>query len=226
MEIKTITKRLILNVPVSCYLVRISSGFILIDTGRSNKRKAIEKELEDAGCHPGDLKLIVLTHGDFDHSGNAAYFRKKFGSQIAMHKDDSGMVEQGDMLWNRNTRTTLTRMIKFLFRLSKSDRFKPDFYVDEGYDFSKYGFDAKVLEIPGHSRGSIGILTSSGELFCGDLLANVGKPDVSSIIDDANAAHASVEKLKNLKISTVFPGHGQPFPMDQFVKTHQDAFAK
>jgi len=87
-------------VSVNCYLVRTGDGFILIDTGRTNKRSAIEKELESAGCQPGNLTLIVLTHGDFDHCGNAAYLRKKFGTQIAMHKDDSGMVERGDMLWN------------------------------------------------------------------------------------------------------------------------------
>lgn len=222
MEIATITKPFILNVSVNCYLVRTNKGFVLIDTGRPNKRNAIEKELESRNCHIGDLKLIVLTHGDFDHCGNAAYFRKKFGAQIAMHKADSGMVGQGDMLWNRRKRNVLTRNVfKLLFRLGKSNRFVPDLFIDEGYDFSEYGFDAKVLEIPGHSKGSIGVLTSSGDLFCGDLLANVGKPSIWSIIDDPDAARASVERLKSLQINTVFPGHGQPFSMELFMKTRQ-----
>lgn len=221
LEINTITTPFIFNVSVNCYLVRTGDGFILIDTGRTNKRGAIEKELESAGCQPGNLTLIVLTHGDFDHCGNAAYLRKKFGTQIAMHKDDSGMVERGDMLWNRNKQNILIRIVfKLFFRLSKSDRFKPDLYVDEGYDFSGYGFDAEVLDIPGHSKGSIGILTASGDLFCGDLLANVDKPEIWSIIDDSVAAHASVEKLKRLQINAVYPGHGQPFPMELFMKTH------
>ncbi|MDH5266973.1 MAG: MBL fold metallo-hydrolase [Candidatus Bathyarchaeota archaeon] len=221
LEINTLTTPFVFNVSVNCYLVRTGDGFILIDTGRTNKRGAIEKELESAGCQPGNLTLIVLTHGDFDHCGNAAYLRKKFGTQIAMHEDDSGMVERGDMLWNRNKQNILIRIIfKLFFRLSKSDRFKPDLYIDEGYDFSGYGFDAKVLDIPGHSKGSIGILTASGDLFCGDLLANVAKPEVWSIIDDSVAAHASVEKLKRLQINTVYPGHGQPFPMELFMKTH------
>ena len=219
MEIRTITTPFIARASVNCYLVRISNGFILIDTGRTNKRNAIEKELESADCHPGNLKLIILTHGDFDHSGNAAYLGKKFGSQIAMHQGDSGMVEHGDMLWNRSKKNILIRIAFKLFRLGKSDRFKPDLYIDERYDFSENGFDAKVLEIPGHSQGSIGILTSSGELFCGDLLANIEKPDIWSIIDDSDAAYASIEKLKTLQINTVFPGHGQPFPMNLFKKT-------
>jgi len=221
LEINTITMPFVFNVSVNCYLVRTGDGFVLIDSGRTNKRGAIEKELESAGCRPGNLGLIVLTHGDFDHCGNAAYLRRKFGAQIAMHRDDSGMVERGDMLSNRNKQNILFRVIFRLFiRLSKSDRFKPDLYIDEGYDFSGYGFEARVLDIPGHSKGSIGILTATGDLFCGDLLANVDKPDMWSIIDDSVAAHASVEKLKSLQINTVYPGHGQPFPMELFMKTH------
>ena len=129
------------------------------------------------------------------------------------------MVERGDMLWNRNKQNILIRIIlRLFFTLSKSDRFKPDLYNNKGYDFSGYGFDAKVLDIPGHSKGSIGILTASGDLFCRDLLANVDKPEIWSIIDDPVAAHNSVEKLKRLRIKTVYPGHGQPFLMELFLK--------
>ena len=200
----------------NCYLVKTDTGFILIDTGRASKRTKLEKELESAGCNPGNLKLIVLTHGDFDHTGNCAYLRKKFGTKIAMHYDDSGMVERGDMFWNRKTGNILIRIIvNALFRISK---FKPDLTIDEGYDLSEYGLDAKVLYLPGHSKGSIGILTAGGDLFCGDLLMNMDKPDLSSVIDDSAEANTSVEKLKSLRINTVYPGHGKPFPMSSFTK--------
>ncbi len=104
------------------------------------------------------------------------------------------------------------------FRLNKSDRFKPDLFIDEGYDFSKYGFNAKVLAIPGHSKGSIGILTPSGDLFCGDLFINTDKPAKNIIIDDLNEMNARVEKLKRVQINTVYPGHGQPFPIKLLIK--------
>ena len=67
---------------VNCYPIETDTGYILIDTGCSNKRSELEKELERAGCKPGNLKLIVLTHGDFDHTGNANYLREKFGALI------------------------------------------------------------------------------------------------------------------------------------------------
>lgn len=191
------------------------SGYILIDTGSSNRRTDLEKELISAGCKPGNLKLIVLTHGDFDHTGNAAYLRSTFGTRIVMHYDDSGMVEYGNMFFNRNMPNMLIRMIiPGFFGFGKSKRFIPDLYVDEGYSFSGYGFDAEVVSIPGRSKGSIGILTAGGDLFCGDLLENTKKPALNTLIDQSATANASIEKLKTLEIDTVYPGHGKPFPMD------------
>lgn len=217
-EIKTIRLALAYRLgSVNCYLIRTEIGYILIDTGGTNKRTELEKVLENEGCQTGNLKLIVLTHGDFDHIGNAAYLRNKFGTKIAMHYDDSGMVEHGDMFWNRKKTNLFIRMIaSVMFKLNKSDRFKPDLYFKDGSDLLEYGFNAKVLSIPGHSRGSIGILTNNGDLFCGDLFENMGKPVLNSIMDDSTAANTGVEKLKSIKIDTVYPGHGTPFPFEQF----------
>jgi glyoxylase-like metal-dependent hydrolase (beta-lactamase superfamily II) len=219
LAIRTITTPFVFHITVNCYLVKTDSGFILIDTAKADKRGLIEQELERAGCRPGNLKLIILTHGDFDHCGNAAYMRAKFGTKITMHQADIGMVEHGDMLWNRKKPNFVVRtLMQFLFRLSKADRFKPDFYIKEGDRLTVYGFDAEVIEIPGHSKGSIGLLTSDCDLFCGDLLANVSKPDLWSIMDDRVAATASVEKLRGREIAIVYPGHGKPFPMQAFLK--------
>ena len=223
---------------VNCYLANTANGYVLIDTGCAKQRADLDKELASAGCRPGDLKLVVLTHGDFDHTGNAAYLRNKFGARIAMHQGDSGMVEWGDMFWNRKKGNSLPRTIApILFGFGKAERFVPDLYVEDGDDLSTYGFAAQVLHLPGHSKGSIGILAASGALsagsgqtpltdsgqilFCGDLLSNKDEPALDDIIDDEAAARASVERLKSLDISTACPGHGKPFPMEQFIKTNR-----
>ncbi len=182
-----------------------------------NQRSTIETKLRNAGCHSENLKLIILIHGDIDHCGNAAYFRQKFGTKIAMHHADLGMVERGDMFWNRRKPNIFIKIIfSLLFRLDRSDRFKPDLYLKDGDTLAEYGLDARILELPGHSKGSIGVLLANKNLFCGDLLGNIDKPKLWSIIDDPSAASASVEKLKNSGINTVYPGHGKPFLMEQF----------
>lgn len=219
LDINVISTSFIFNITVNSYLIKTSSGFILIDTAKSGKRAEIEKALHQAGCEKGDLNLIILTHGDFDHCGNAAYLREKFGTKITIHQDDSGMVENGDMFWNRNQPNFLVRMLMSLFfRLSRADRFVPDFYIKANDTLSNYGFDAQVIELPGHSKGSVGLLTVDGDLFCGDLLGNLDKPELWSIIDDPKSANLSVEKLKHYEINTVYPGHGKPFLMPELFK--------
>lgn len=204
---------------VNCYLVQTDAGFVLIDTGSSNARAALERELANAGCQPGDLKLIVITHGDFDHIGNAAWLRTKFGAKIAMHGDDAGMAERGDMFWNRTGGNRLIRVLApILFGFSRANRFKPDVSIADGDDLSEYGFNAQVVSIPGHSKGSIGVLTTDGNLFCGDLFENIVKPTLNSIMDDVATANASVGKLERLNVKTIYPGHGNAFPMETFRK--------
>lgn len=208
---------------VNCYLLTIEKGFVLIDTGFSKNRADVKKELESAGCTNETLRLIILTHGDFDHSGNAAYLREKYNSKIAMHSDDQGMVEKSDLFYNRSVNflvRIMGKIILFFLRggLKKNERFTPDLHVGDGYDLSEFGLDATVVHIPGHSKGSIGILTNTGDLFCGDLLENTDKPAKNSLISDKKAYSESVQKLKGLKINMVYPGHGEPFPMKQFME--------
>jgi hydroxyacylglutathione hydrolase len=204
---------------VNCYLIQDAAGYLLVDTGSSHQRAALESELERAGCRTGNLKLIVLTHGDFDHTGNAAYLRQKFGANIALGEGDAGMAERGDMFWNRQKPNRLLNMLSSsLFGFGAAQRFAPDLFLRDGDDLSAYGFDARAISIPGHSLGSIGLLTAGGDLFCGDLLISTRGPALNSILPDRAAAIASLEKLKNLPIRTVYPGHGEPFTMDIFIR--------
>ena len=199
---------------VNSYLIRTGGGCVLIDAGGSNARKVLHGHLESAGCMPGSLQLILLTHGDFDHIGNAAYLRSVFGAKIAMHRDDSGMAERGDMFVNRRRPNILIRALLPIFTgFGTSERFTPDILLEDEYDLSQHGLEAKVISLPGHSRGSIGVLTASGGLFCGDLFENTKVPALNSLMDDPVAANASTARLEALKIGTVYPGHGQPFEM-------------
>jgi glyoxylase-like metal-dependent hydrolase (beta-lactamase superfamily II) len=207
---------------VNCYLVETDSGFVLLDTGPPNQGATLVEALLTAGCRPGaaNLQLIVLTHGDFDHIGNAAYLRQRYGAKIAMHKDDAGMAERGDMFWNRSSGGALMRwLVPILFRFGETCRFRPDIYLEEGDTLVRYAFDAQVISVPGHSRGSIAILTAAGDLFCGDLFDNTKQPAMSAIMDDPATGEASLAKLERLGIHTVYPGHGQPFPMVSFLSS-------
>jgi hydroxyacylglutathione hydrolase len=205
---------------VNCYLVKTDAGYFLIDTGFHARRANLVQELDRAGCKPGNLKPILITHGDLDHTGNCAYLRKKHGTEIAAHHNEAEAVESGNMALSRKSKPGLIAgtLLSFFSLLSKSDRFKPDLYVKDGHDLSAYGFNAQALFIPGHSKGSIGILTANRDLFCGDLLWNMGKPEPQPNIDDLADLTASIERVNDPQIRAVYPRHGRPFLMEQFMQ--------
>ena len=193
----------------NCYLIKNHTGFILIDTGDKSKRKKLEKELDKSGCTSKNLKLILITHGDSDHTGNCAYLKEKYNTKVAMHFRDEKKLNQRRI---NKTSKFLFRSILYFFR--KIESFEPDLNVDEGFSLSTYGMNARILYLPGHSKGSIGVLTDDGDLFCGDLFTNNKKPQLNRINENKREIISSLWKLKNFFIHTVYPGHGAPFPIN------------
>jgi hydroxyacylglutathione hydrolase len=201
---------------VNCYLIEAGAGFVLVDTGAPNSRVRLQDNLRRLGCGPGKLGLILLTHGDFDHTGNAACLRRVFGCRIGMHADDANMAETGDMFSNRRRSNPILRVLApRLIGFGRADRFAPDMILEDGSSLAACGLDARVVSIPGHSKGSIGILTADGNFFCGDLLENIRQPALNSLMDDYLAGLTSLAKLRGLGIKKIYPGHGAPFLIER-----------
>lgn len=197
---------------VNCYLVHNQNGYFLIDTGGPNNEKMLIQELEKAGCQPDKLVLIIITHGDFDHIGNAAYLKNRFALKIAMHPDDAGMAENGNMFFNRKSPNFLVKILAPLFiGFGKSRRFNPDIILKNSDMLTPFGLEARVISLPGHSKGSIGIRLDNGDLISGDLLDNTKEPAFTTLMDDQTAANTSFMRLQHEGIKTVYPGHGEPF---------------
>jgi len=196
------------------YLITAEGGFVLIDTSVAGRRRALVASLEAAGCQPGDLRLIVITHVHSDHVGNAAFLHERYGAPIALHEGDAGKAERGDMFWRPDGLTgamKAARAISGLVRIARFEAFTSDVLLPDGRSLAEWGLDATVHHLPGHSPGSICVLTGDGALFCGDLLTNRGGPSRNSIIDVQHAYDASVAALADMAFTTVYPGHGQPF---------------
>jgi hydroxyacylglutathione hydrolase len=212
-SIQTITTHA-MGIAVNSYLVQARNVFFLIDTGMAKSIRQLDKELRNAGCHPGNLKWVLLTHGDFDHSGNSAFLREQYGARIAMHPGDLENVQSGDMFRNK----TVSPLAKFLIRamfaltgLSSFQTFSPDTFLQDGQELAEYGWDAKVIHLPGHSKGSIGFLTQDGVLFCGDQFENTKKPGVNTLGDNLTQMRQNLQKLTGYNVKIVNPGHGSAF---------------
>ncbi len=212
---------------VNCYLLAAGDGkFILVDSGLSMGRGRLLKALEQAGCQPGKLSLVLITHADSDHTGSAAYLRRRYGAKIALHPAEVKAAESGNMLDDRKKQGLLTRLAFSLFKPAAADRFSPDFTVEDGQDLSTYGLPGgRVVGLPGHTFGSIGVLVDQGDpsqgsgqvLLCGDMLMmrksgpRVGYGNPADFKD-------SLEKLKAMPVRMFYPGHGDPFSKEVFLK--------
>lgn len=209
---------------VNCYLIKGTDGYILFDTGGSlvmdktftNRRTLLLNELKKAGCTQQSLSLIILTHGDCDHAGNAAYLKSHFNAQIAMHGGDKSLVEKPILeKWMKSFqyRSWVYRTVFRLFNKPVTEAvrkalddfmpFSPDILLEDGYDLSPYGLNGKVIHLPGHTDGAIGILTDAGNLIAGDT------PAPNAV--DFNKMDESIRKLKAFPVKMIYPGHGKPY---------------
>jgi hydroxyacylglutathione hydrolase len=209
----------------NAYLIKCNNKFVLIDAGPYDCCDQLEQGLSEAGCVPGNLAMIIATHAHFDHIGNFAYLQKRYGAIIGMNTRDLPLVNGEPP--HAEYRSAMVRIVapflQWMFRKrvcevnTHFERFKPDIFLDEGYDLGVYGINAKIIDIPGHTKGSIGVLTNDGVLFSGDCINSMmGHPGISLFADNYDDLDSSIAKLKRLAVKTVYSGHGDPFPIAIF----------
>lgn len=71
---------------------------MMVDAGVPNKMGVFKRRLDGKGIRPEEIKLIVLTHSHFDHSGSAHEIRDLTGAEIAIHESERVYLENGGMI--------------------------------------------------------------------------------------------------------------------------------
>jgi len=151
---------------------------------------AVQKIVDDADEKGLKVKYIILTHGHFDHTGGLDFFKEAF--------KDAKLVackKEAKMLFDRS--------------LSKGKGgIVADLWVKDQDTLKLGNSELKFIETPGHSKGSMCILTGN-TLFSGDTLfqASIGRTDLPG--GDFEEIKQSIqEKLYVLPdITRVLPGH-------------------
>ena len=192
---------------VNCYIVVGKDKAILIDTGRKKYRERILDK-----CKEYHVSLIVLTHGHMDHCQNAAYLANALNIPIAMSKKDLNMIP--DNRKQKMSAKTLLGKIVLLVSLSSFEKdtldiFEPMLYLQDGDNLNEYGVDAKVVELPGHTEGSIGLEIEGDKLFVGDALMNMFYPTISMLYTDKDKMLESAKRIGEMGAKTIYFGHGK-----------------
>ena len=193
----------------NCYLVSDGKNAVLFDTASGEYLQQVIDE-----CSKYDLKLIVLSHPHFDHAENADALSKKFNVPVAYNEADDGIFDdynsQPLFSYGIVGFVVLKASLKVL---SQTKVIRPEnrFFVKEGDTLADYGFpDIKVVELPGHSMGSIGLLVSDDAMLVGDALDNWIRPATAHLYTDLEAEKKTVEKIRSYGKRTYYYGHGKP----------------
>jgi glyoxylase-like metal-dependent hydrolase (beta-lactamase superfamily II) len=140
------------------------------------------------------LKLIVSTHGHWDHVGDNAAVAEHTGAQIAVHHLDAHRLITPQPLFAP-------------FEIVPS---VPAVELAEGGVVRFGEIRLRVLHTPGHTEGSVCLLAEDdGLLFSGDTLFPGGWGRVDFPGGDAEAMVGSIARLAGMEDRLrVLPGHG------------------
>lgn len=193
---------------VNSYLIEEHGRAILVDTGRNGSEEKIL-----AQCRKTKVELILLTHGHVDHVQNTAYLKKKLGVPVAIHKEDLSLIKDNFSEPLRFQGMLGMAVAEVSAKSSETDRipeFTPEIFINEGDWLKDYGINARIMGLPGHTRGSIGIDIDEKAAIVGDALMNMFYPGLSLVYWDRAEMLKSADKISALGARKVYFGHGSP----------------
>ena len=170
----------------------VPGGAILIDAGLDGP--AIDAEMAEQGLRPHQ---VFCTHGHFDHAGSAAYFQKKYGCQVFMHRSDARTLKSSNFL---------LMVLKIPHRIEQPEVT----YIDASFSIDVGGHALRYLSAPGHTPGSC-VIEFGTTWFTGDTIYSRGVGLSSMPGEDSQLLRQSILHLWD-GINTgrlICPGHGE-----------------
>ncbi len=112
------------------------------------------------------------------------------------------------------------KILSKLLQNTKLDRIRADVSLVDGLRLDEFGCDAYILETPGHTAGSISLITAAGDAIIGDVIMGgfwvAGYIPVNLAItilaDDLTQAMSSLDSILAKTSGTLYVGHGGRWP--------------
>jgi hydroxyacylglutathione hydrolase len=195
MDNRLIIKRLVVgSLSANCFIVGEAAGLegMVIDPGGNSEQ--ILRAIADSGL---DIKIIVLTHGHSDHIAALYDIQDRTGAEVAIHVDDADFLEGRDSFSSQ-------------FGISYKTPHPPDRLLRESDEMVIGNTCFKVMHTPGHTPGSICLLTAD-KVFTGDTLFCRG---IGTTMMPGSSRSQLINSIQTRLMvlpddTTIYPGHGR-----------------
>ena len=151
------------------------------------------------------IRALIITHGHLDHILAAGELKISFNIPIYGNKKDTFLITKMPQQARKYLKTTALP-IKIDFNVGEVDKIK---LGDETLE---------VVETPGHPPGSISLYCKNSKIaFVGDLIfkdGSVGRSDFG-YSNKLKLKRSIAGILKLPKETTIYPGHGEEFPLKE-----------
>lgn len=202
----------------NCYVLKNNRDWILVDVGQSYDM--VIKEIKKLQLTPENLKLVIITHVHGDHVKALKELKEKTNCKILVQKYDKDALESGYGGIAEGT-TLISKFFgiianNFFKGINSFPAVKADIIMEDFYDLSELGFNARIESTPGHTKGSISIF-SENEAIVGDILFNIFPNSCLSLYSNDKAQlYKSCKKLLDAKYDVYYVGHGRPLLYKEF----------
>lgn len=207
----------------NCYLLEGSEGYVIVDTGIIRQQKKFISGLHYHGIEPGQIRLIIITHGHFDHVGSLAAIKTLCNDcPVFIHPLEARRISIPEVAIPPGT-NLLGKVISSLGMISrpilKFPPVTPEKFYTEEMDLIDYGIEGKVIHTPGHTSGSLSILLAGGHAIVGDLAVNFTREQpFPPFAENPPDIYKNWQSLIAAGARTIYPAHGPAFPVEWLEK--------
>lgn len=192
---------------------------ILVDTGVRGNMKKIRILFREAGISFKDICLIILTHTHYDHTGNLKKLVEHTSAPVLVHANEYENLKTGfTPIPNGQGKYSgfITRLGKKVYPSYASPKaFTAHLKNDDVFDLMDFGINGQVISTPGHTHGSQSVWLDS-QLIAGDTFLNLNNGRIfPPFADEPVVLLQTWNRLFQMNIKTVYPGHGKRFKMEE-----------
>jgi len=205
---------------VNSYLIISQDGVTIIDAGLPGYWKPLQAELAATGKSVGDVRALILTHGDTDHIGFAAQLDLETGVAAHIHEADVDRarlkVKKPNTGWGP---VKIGPLAGFLWYSAWRGGLRPrpvaEFQTIADGEVLDVPGSPRIIHTPGHTPGSVAVhVPAVDALFLGDtmttrnVLTGVTGPKPAPFTLEPKQAVASLDRIEGVDATWVLPGHG------------------